>query len=589
MENGMLRARPVMRTRSPIRVVRRRRRWPWVSWWFSLLLVVPIVLIVADQAFGIAPGKDKKSAARTLAAVTFHVADAANGQAVAGAEVQAGTAAATSDAQGVALLTLPSDAVIVTVRHPGYQSVYGQADTSIARDQSVALRALPADQGQADATESANADGLETEKPNTGGGSAPESGNATSAEAKAPAPTADGGNDAPVAGQLTGAVTTEQGDPLKGALVAAGDVRVNTKRDGTFTLTGAPDKGELVVSASGYADKKVAVPAQGAIDVALARQKIEAVYLTGPNAGDPETVDRLIQLADDTEINAMVVDIKENYVWYDTGVEFFQDANAVDPSYDPRALVAKLHEHGIYAIARMVVFNDPIVANSRPDLAIPDENGGTWKGADGNPWVNPFNHDLWQPNIDLAVEAAGMGFDEIQYDYIRFPSDGDLSTADFGPNYTEDGRVAAIVDFLKESHKQLQPTGAKLAVDVFGIVAIYGDDQGIGQRLADIAPVVDYVCPMVYPSHFDPTAIDVGGDPNDHPYETIQLSLALAKEKMPGLEMKLRPWLQDFDLGRKYTTEDVKVQIQASDEADTSGWMLWNAANEYTDDALEAQ
>jgi hypothetical protein len=552
-----------------------------------LLLVLPIALFTADQAFGIAPVKDKKPSVKTLPAVTFHVADAASGHAVAGAEVRVGPVAATSDAQGVASLTMPSDTAIVTVSHPGYEPVYGRADVPIAHVQTIALRALPADQARSAATPTETTQ--DTEKPNTGGGSAPGAGNGTSAGKSASTPTAGAAGETPVAGQLTGKVTTENGHPIKGALVAAGDVRVLTKRDGTFKLTGAPDRGELVVSASGYADKKLTLPTQGAIDVALSRQKIEAIYLTGPNAGDPNVVDRLIKIADDTEINAMVVDIKENYVWYNTGVKFFQDANAVDPTYDPKQLVAKLHAHGIYAIARMVVFNDPIVAKSRPDLAIPDDKGGLWKGADGNPWVNPFNHDLWQPNIDLAVEAARLGFDEIQYDYIRFPSDGDLSTADFGPNYTEDGRVAAIVDFLKESKRQLEPTGAKLAVDIFGIVAIYPDDQGIGQRIADIAPVVDYVCPMIYPSHFDPTSIDVGGNPNDHPYETIQLSLAMAKQKIPGLELKLRPWLQDFDLGRHYTTDDVKVQIQASDEADTSGWMLWNAGNEYTVDALAAQ
>lgn len=585
----MLRARPVMRTRSPIRVVRRRRRWQRVSWWYSLLLALPVVLIIIDQAVGISPVEGKKTSVKTLPAATFHIADAASRQPVAGAEVRAGMSVATSDAQGVATLTLPGGPAVVTVNHPGYEPIYGKADESIAREQTVALRSLPANPGVSSAGPSQTTGGHDTEKPSTGGGSVPERGNGTNSAANAPAPTSVTGTEVAVSGQLTGTVRSEDGKPIKGAMVSVGRITVKTKGDGTFKLSGAPDKGTLVVSASGYADKSVALPVEGAINVTLLRRQIEAVYLTGPNAGDPAVVDRLIKLADDTEINAMVVDIKENYVWYDTGVKFFQDAGAVNASYDPRALVAKLHQHGIYAIARMVVFNDPIVAKNRPALAIPDKSGGSWKGADGNSWVNPFNHDLWQPNIDLAVEAAGMGFDEIQYDYIRFPSDGDLSTADFGPNYTEDGRVATIVDFLKETKKQLEPTGAKLAVDIFGIVAVYPDDQGIGQRLADIAPVVDYVCPMVYPSHFDPTSIDVGGVPNDHPYETIQLSLTLAKKKIPGLELKLRPWLQDFDLGRHYTTEDVKVQIQAADEAGTSGWMLWNAANQYTQDALKAK
>jgi hypothetical protein len=572
----MLRARPVMRTRAPIRVVRRRRRWHRVTWWYSALLVVPVVLIVADWAFGFSPVDDNPSSAQTIGAVTFRITDAANSQAIAGAEVRADAAAATSDEQGVASLELPAGAVIVTVSRDGYEPVYGRADGSVASEQTVALRALAANAAQEDLAQD-------------DGGTVSDSGEAAEEEPDAPAPTATAADVAAVPGELTGLITTEDGDPIRGAMVRVGRETAKTKRDGTFRLSEVPDEGEVVVSASGYADKKLVQPAEGTIEVALVRQQIEAVYLTGPNAANPDIVEGLIRIADETEINAIVVDIKENYVWYDTGVRFFHDAEAVDPKFDPRELVARLHEHGIYAIARTVIFNDPIVAENRQDLAVADEDGGVWRGAGGGAWVNPFNQDLWQPNIDLALEAAEMGFDEVQYDYIRFPSDGDLTTADFGPDYSEEGRVGAIVEFLQMSKDQLEPTGAKLAVDIFGIVAIYGDDQGIGQRLADIAPVVDYICPMIYPSHFDPTSIDVGGDPNDFPYETIELSLALAKEKMPGLELKLRPWLQDFDLGREYSAEDVRVQIQASDEADTSGWMLWNAANEFTEEALEGE
>jgi hypothetical protein len=271
-------------------------------------------------------------------------------------------------------------------------------------------------------------------------------------------------------------------------------------------------------------------------------------------------------------------------------VSFFQDAGVVDPTYDPAALVKKFRDHGIYTIARLVVFNDPLVAEAHHDLAIQDDNGGVWLGSNGSPWVNPFKKALWQPNIDLAVEAAGFGFDEIQYDYVRFPSDGDLSTAEFGNDYTEDGRVAAIVDFLKASRAALAPTGTMLGADVFGIVAIYPDDQGIGQRFADIAKVVDYICPMVYPSHFDESSIDVGGPPNAHPYDTIALSMKLALDKMPGMDLKLRPWLQDFTLGDPpYGATEVRDQINAAESYDTSGWMLWNAASEFTEDALNPQ
>src|SRR5262249_28445938 len=163
------------------------------------------------------------------------------------------------------------EAVIVTVSHPGYEPVYGHADTSIAHEQTVALRALPADQRKSDASPTPKAGSPGTQETNTRGRSRPPARKNTDAEGKAPPPPPTAGNEAPVVGQLTGKVTAENGDPIKGAMVAAGDVRVKTKRDGTFKLTGARDRGELVVSASGYADKKLSLPAQGALDVALSR------------------------------------------------------------------------------------------------------------------------------------------------------------------------------------------------------------------------------------------------------------------------------------------------------------------------------
>lgn len=582
----MLRTRPVMRSRSPIRVVRRRRRWQRVSWWYSLLLVVPLLFIVADWAFGMSPVSDDDSTSPSGKTVAFRITDASNGQAIAGADVRAGDQAVTSGEDGVASLRLPNDPVVVTVQHVDYEPIYGRADSSTSREQRVALRAqVPSEQevasgdaGSDDETaDQTEVDATVTEAVATEEG-APE-------ETSVPTATAETGE--VVAGQLTGTITDKDGDPIWDALVMVGDARVRTKKNGTFTLKNVPENGTVRVSASGYADQDLDLPNNGTLNVDLERRQIEAIYLTAPNAADPDVVDNIIRIANESEINAVVLDIKENYVWYDTNVAFFQDADAVDPTYDPAALVKKFHDNDIYVIARMVVFNDPIVAANRPDLAIGDDNGGTWKGADGGSWVDPFKEDLWQPNIDLALEAASLGFDEIQYDYIRFPSDGDLSTADFDGDYSEEGRVKAITDFLKMSKEQIEPTGAKLAVDVFGIVAVYGDDQGIGQRVADIAPIVDYVCPMVYPSHFDASSIDVGGEPNDFPGETIALSMGLAAQKMPGMELKLRAWLQDFDLGRKYTAEDVRAQIDATDESGASGWMLWNAANEYTEDALD--
>jgi hypothetical protein len=311
-------------------------------------------------------------------------------------------------------------------------------------------------------------------------------------------------------------------------------------------------------------------------------EMVRAIYISANSAADPATLDSIIQLVNETELNAVVLDIKEDYIWYDTQVAFFQDADAVSPIYDVEEVLQTLKDNGIYTIARLVVFKDPIVAENRPDLAIQDDNGGLWRGWQGEAWVNPFLEELWEANIQLAIEAAQLGFDEIQYDYVRFPSDGDLSTADFGrDSYTMDDRVGAISSFLDESHERINEAGAWLAADVFGIIALYDDDQGIGQYLRELAKHVDFVCPMVYPSHFDAGSINVGngGEPNDYPYEVIEISMAGALEKMPGMEEKLRPWLQDFSLGgmKAYGPDEVRAQIDAAEASGATGWLLWNS------------
>ncbi len=150
-------------------------------------------------------------------------------------------------------------------------------------------------------------------------------------------------------------------------------------------------------------------------------------------------------------------------------------------------MLAELDERGIYSIARMVVFKDPVVAEGRPDLAVGDDvTGGLWLDMNGTPWVNAFNQELWVANADLGAELAQLGFDEIQYDYIRFPSDGDLRTADFGTEYCEANRRAAITGAVALGSEKVRAAGAQFAIDLFPIIALMGDDQGIGQTLQDL-------------------------------------------------------------------------------------------------------
>jgi hypothetical protein len=373
-------------------------------------------------------------------------------------------------------------------------------------------------------------------------------------------------------------------------MVRAGRNEAPTEQDGSFEIPGAPPGNKITVSASGFEDAELAVPADGVVSAMMRPFDIKALYIGVMSIDDPERVNDLIRIVDETELNAVVLDIKQDHIFYDTQVQFFRDIpGMVDPVYDVNAYLKAFKDHGIYSIARMVVFKDPMVADARTDLAIPDDRGtGVWRDDDGTAWVNPAKRELWDANITLALEAASLGFDEIQYDYIRLPSDG-IEHADFGFDWQiENLRMEPITGFVKASSEALKPTGVKFALDIFGVTAVTSNDQGIGQKLTELIPYVDYLCPMVYPSHFGPGFFDID-DPNAQPYDTIWASMEAINAQIPGMEKKIRPWLQDFDWGdTAYGPEEVRAQIEAAMNRGASGWMLWDADNTYTEDALEA-
>ena len=393
---------------------------------------------------------------------------------------------------------------------------------------------------------------------------------------------------------VTGIVRDAVGAPIAGATIGVpgGAAFATTGADGAYRLAGAGEAGEVLVRAPGFTDQRLALPADRRLEVALQGEQIKAVYANSGTLGDPARLGRLIEIADTTEVNAIVIDVKQDTIYYESEVPFFRDVpGMITPIYDPAELLATLDEHNIYAIARMVVFKDPVVAEARPDLAVKDEvSGGSWRDMNGTAWVNAFKKELWQANADLALELANLGFDEIQYDYIRFPSDGDLTTADFGPDYSEEARRGAIRGAVAMGSEAIRPTGARFAIDLFPIIALQGNDQGIGQTLQDLTPLADSVNLMIYPSHYEEGNIPVDGHPNDFPAETVAYTLERAEELVPGSMPKMRPWLQDFDYpGAGYTTygpAEVRAQIDAAEQAGASGWLLWNAAGEFQVEAL---
>jgi hypothetical protein len=391
---------------------------------------------------------------------------------------------------------------------------------------------------------------------------------------------------------LHGTVSDPQGVPLAGATVTLGGQVTTTATDGSFTVSGGdPAQRALLVKMPGFSVLRMDVGQTSKQDVTLTPFAARAIYVNADTIASPTKFYNLIRLANETEINAMVIDVKADttgYVLYKSALPQVLAAGAVNPIIgDLPSLVETLHKNHIYVIARQALFWDEKLAAAHPDWAIKSKSaGGPWQDAYGHHWVNPFNPEVWAYNIAIAKEVAAAGVDEIQFDYVRFPSDGNLADADYGLSQ-EQSRAKAISDFLTQAHHDLAPTGAFLAADVFGLSPIVQDDLGIGQQFEDLVSHLDYISPMAYPSHYADGFL--GFDkPAEHPSEVVGYTLQSAQAKMLKTTARLRPWLQDFTLGGVvYEASRVRGQIETADRMGTAGWMLWNFDNVYTQDALK--
>jgi protocatechuate 3,4-dioxygenase beta subunit len=599
---GALRTAPPFATEGRV-----RRPWDGVSWWYSLILAVPVLILLGQFV----EGRIGLGAGETVAGAVLRVTDRSSGAPVAGAQVMVAGASMTTDSDGEARLevsTVGTRTVSVSVSGAGYES----AQATLDRDHgslAVALRpttlsgtVLDSETGQPlpNAQVRVVTDAGPTEIAVATGADGGYRMDGVPAAARVRVDAGDWGVfEEPIADRatvdirlrrsiVTGTVSEPGGAPIPGAVVTAGTATAVTGDDGTYRLTQVPDDAEVEVVASGYADARGVIGPERTVNVALEAIAINAIYANQFSLGDPAEVDRLIGIIDETAANALVVDVKQDTIYYETRVPFFTDIEGmVAPVFDPGELLEELAEHDIYAIARMVVFNDPVVAEGRPDLAVTDDvTGGSWRDYNGQAWVNAFYEELWDANIALALEIAELGFDEVQYDYVRFPSDGDLTTANFGPDYSQEAREGAITGFIARSSEQIRPTGIKFAADLFAMIALQDNDQGIGQRLKQLAPLLDYVCLMVYPSHYTEGNIESApGHPNDYPYETVLETLERGEDLVPGTRLKQRPWLQDFSYPveglSEYGEAELRAQIEATEDFGASGWMLWNPANEY--------
>lgn len=390
--------------------------------------------------------------------------------------------------------------------------------------------------------------------------------------------------------ELAGRVVDAEGQPIWDATVASGDVLTQTEEDGAFRLGEAPGAGEIVFKAPGFAAQIVPI-SEFSGEVVMESKSVRGIYATAGATADQQRLNELMDMIDRTELNSIVLDIKDSQglVFYDTSVPMAQEIGAVAPTYDVQSVLQQLDERGIYTIARIVIFEDPVLAEARPDLAIQDnQEGGLWRTFGGVPWVNPYREEVWNYNIELMNEAVEFGFDEIQLDYMRFPSDGYLNRADYGQESNEETRDQAIANFLQAAYAEIAPTHAYLTGDIFGMTLWDPTEGGIGQRLETVTEHLDYVLPMIYPSHFYEGSMGFEV-PNNHPYEVIFQSLQNGAQLLPErLKPKIRPWLQDFSYGPgiEYGDNEVREQIRAAEEFGASGWLLWNAASSYHEGAL---
>ncbi len=340
---------------------------------------------------------------------------------------------------------------------------------------------------------------------------------------------------------------------------------------------------------------------------------VKAVYFTEYSAGLRKRLDYLVDLRKSTEVNAVVIDTKDysGNISYRAAVPAAVAAGAIHPTIRSiDAVVNRLHEEGMYVIARITCFQDPVLARARPELAVhrlsklpkdkkPLTADSLWLDRKGLAWLDPSSRGAWEYIAALGKDALAHGFDELNFDYVRFPSDGNLKDMYF-PNWNEKVPKHDVISrFFAHLRKQFDTV--PISADLFGLATVNDDDLGIGQVIEDAYASFDYVCPMIYPSHYAKKFLGYA-NPAAHPYEVIDYSMKEALRRLeefrkpapqqpPRRAAKLRPWIQDFNLGAKYDAAMVRSEIQAVEDAlgkDFAGYMVWAPSNVYTKDALKA-
>jgi len=373
-------------------------------------------------------------------------------------------------------------------------------------------------------------------------------------------------------------------EPIPGAVVTLGDQQVKTDYEGRFRITGT---GEVLrFRAPGYKRRDLPLSGLGhpSPDITLEPFKVKALYLT-PYGAATKLRDAALEAIQRNNLNALVIDVKgdRGFIPFKVDLPLAHEVGAQKTILikDMPAFIKSLKEKNLYLIARIVVFKDDPLAAAKPQWAVKGKGGGVFYDREKLRWVDPFIREVWDYNIAIAKIAAELGFDEIQFDYVRFP---DNRGTGFSQPATEESRTRTTTAFLAAAYQALRPYNVMVAADVFGYVPWNANDTDIGQKIVPITNTVDVVSLMVYPSGYH-LGIPNYRNPVQHPYEIVYLTLKKAQERTRASSLKFRPWLQafrDYAFGGGDFKEDrMRIQIKAAEDFGSNGWMFWNPRNVY--------
>jgi hypothetical protein len=324
-------------------------------------------------------------------------------------------------------------------------------------------------------------------------------------------------------------------------------------------------------------------------------ESVKALYMSSWVAGTSNLRNNIVSKIDENEINAVVIDIKDytgRISYIPTDPYLLEIGSGEARIRDIREFIELLHKKNIYVIGRLSVFQDKYLVDHRPELAVKkaSDKNSPWRDRKGISWLDAGSMPVWEYTLAIALDAYAQGFDEINFDYIRFPSDGNMKDIYYP---VSEGKIKHEVmkSFFAYLDEKLHAQNIPISADLFGMTATNYDDLGIGQVLEDALPHFDFIAPMVYPSHYPATWNGIPS-PAKEPYKVIYASVKKAGERAEALGLsknKIRPWLQDFNLGATYTAEMVRAQITATYDAGLNSWMMWDAGNTYTYSALKKE